>query len=366
MTETRLKPETQRSSRRYELELLKAVAIISMILCHPVIRLGLHNPGYKNEFLYFLGEEIFGKYLGVAHAFMFAMGFGMIFMKKSTPKDLMIRGVKIYLLGYVLNFFRYGMYNLFQGIFTGEYRSDILQAIFGMDILQFAGLALIFTGVLKKLKLREIHMLAIAGVLSAIGAPIPVIDTGNYAANWFIGHFVSTPPDACGFAFCNWYIFVAAGMLFGSIIRRTEDTDRLYKRLLIVSCCVMVVYIALTACFGVFFLCLDRNYYAPSIPEAIGLLSIDLTLLSAFYFLLKRVPASKFRVFLDMSRNITPIYFIHWCILGFVDSIVCYLFEIYFPFPVIYLIGLVLIVLSSWLAKLWAGRKRKAKAKQPG
>ncbi len=363
MTSDLLKPEAQKTSRRYELDLLKALAIISMILCHPVLRLGLHIPGYENDFFYFLGQDIFGNYLGVAHAFMFAMGFGIVFSRKSTPKDLMLRGVKLYLLGYVLNFLRYGMYNLTEAIFTGEFRSDILQALFGMDILQFAGLALIFTGVLKKLKLREFHMLAIAGALSVIGSVIPEIDTGNYAGNWLIGHFVFTNSDACAFVFFNWYVFVAAGMLFGSILRRTEDPDRLYKRLLIISCCVMVVYITLTFIFGMYFLCRDRNYYSLSLLEAAGLLSIDLSLLSAFYFLLKRVPASKLRVFIDMSRNITPIYFIHWCILGFVDSIFCYLLEIVFPWPVIYLIGVVLIILSSWIAKLWAGRKRSAKAR---
>ena len=363
MTSDLLKPEAQKTSRRYELDLLKALAIISMILCHPVLRLGLHIPGYENDFFYFLGQDIFGNYLGVAHAFMFAMGFGIVFSRKSTPKDLMLRGVKLYLLGYVLNFLRYGMYNLTEAIFTGEFRSDILQALFGMDILQFAGLALIFTGVLKKLKLREFHMLAIAGALSVIGSVIPEIDTGNYAGNWLIGHFVFTNSDACAFVFFNWYVFVAAGMLFGSILRRTEDPDRLYKRLLIISCCVMVVYITLTFIFGMYFLCRDRNYYSLSLLEAAGLLSIDLRLLSAFSFLLKRVPASKLRVFIDMSRNITPIYFIHWCILGFVDSIFCYLLEIVFPWPVIYLIGVVLIILSSWIAKLWAGRKRSAKAR---
>jgi uncharacterized membrane protein len=55
-------------------------------------------------------------------------------------------------------------------------------------------------------------------------------------------------------------------------------------------------------------------------------------------------------------------FFIHWCILGFVDSIVCYLFDIVFSWPVIYLIGAVLIVVSAWIANLWAKRKRFAKA----
>lgn len=363
MSSNHFNTETRRDSRLFELDLLKAVAIIAMILCHAVSRLGIHNPGYENEFLFFLGEEILGDYLCVAHAFMFAMGVGIVYSRKSTPKNLILRGVKLYLLGYLLNFLRYGMYNLGEGIITGEFRSDLLKAFLGMDILHFAGLALIVTGVLKLLKLREVHLLAIAGVLSLIGSVIPVIDTGNFAGNWFIGHFVTTNSETCCFVFFNWYIFVAAGMIFGKIIRGIENRDRLYKRLLIISCCVMAVYITLTFCFGTFFLSKNHDYYSASLPEAAGLLSIDLSFLSAFYFLLKLVPAEKLSVFIDMSRNITSIYFIHWCILGFLDCIVCYLFEVSFPWPVIYLIGVVLIVLSSLIAKLWASRKRFAKVK---
>ena len=80
----------------------------------------------------------------------------------------------------------------------------------------------------------------------------------------------------------------------------------------------------------------------------------------ATYFLLKRVSAAKLRVFLEMSRNLTPIYLIHWCVLGFIDSIFCYLLEITFSWPVIYGIGAALIVLSGWIAKRWAERKQAA------
>ena len=363
MIRHQLNTEAQNNARRFELDLLKALAIICMILCHPVTRLGIHNPGYENAFFFFFGEDILGSYRCVAHAFMFAMGVGIVYTRKNTPKDFILRGVKLYLLGYLLNFLRYGIYNVIGSIINGEFRSDMLKAFLGMDILHFAGLALIITGVLKLLKLREVPMLAIAGVLSLASVFIPVIDTGNIIGNWLIGHFVATNAETWCFVFFNWYIFVAAGMLFGKMIRKTENPDRLYKRLLIISCCVMAVYITLTFCFGTFFLCRDRNYYELSLPEAAGMLSIDLSLLSAFYFLLKRVPASKFRVFIDMSRNITSIYFIHWCILGFVDSIVCYQFEVIFPWPVIYLIGAVLIVVSSLIAKLWANRKRFLKAR---
>ena len=349
------------SSRENNLELLKALAIVAMIFCHPVIRLGIHRAGYENGFAFFFGDVILGDYLGVAHAFMFAMGVGVICSRKNAPADLMHRGLRIYLLGYALNFCRYGVYALAEGLISGVFEPETLEALFGPDILQFAGLALLFTGGLKRLKLREGHMLAVGLALSAIGTAVPLIDTGSYALNWLLGHFVYTTWDASCFVFCNWYIFVAAGLLFGAILRAAENRDLLYKRLMIVSGCVMTAYLAATVRFGVLFLCRDRIYYALSTLEAAGLLSIDLTLLSAFYFLLKRVSASRFRVFLEMSRNLTPIYLVHWCVLGFIDSIFCYLLEITFSWPVIYGIGAALIVLSAWIAKRWANRKQAAK-----
>ena len=362
-----LKTEDREGLRRNELELLKALAIVAMILCHPVIRLGIHRVGYESDFAFFFGDVILGDYLGVAHAFMFAMGVGMVYSRKNAPADLMRRGVRLYLLGYALNFCRYGVYALAEGLISGVFEPETLEALFGPDILQFAGLALLFTGVLKKLRLREGHMLAVGLALSAIGTAVPFIDTGSFAGNWLLGHFVYTTWDASCFVFCNWYVFVAAGLVFGAILRKSEDRDRFYKRLLIVSGCVLAAYLAATVKFGVLFLCRDRVYYATSTLEAAGLLSIDLTLLSAFYFLLKRVSASKLRVFLEMSRSLTPIYLIHWCILGFIDSIFCYLLEISFSWPVIYGIGAALIVLSAWLARRWAGRKRTAKAaREPG
>ena len=45
-------------------------------------------------------------------------------------------------------------------------------------------------------------------------------------------------------------------------------------------------------------------------------------------------------------------------VLGFVDSIFCYLLGVVFPWTLIYLFGAALIVLSAWLAERWANRKR--------
>ena len=109
------------SERRPELDLLKVVAIIGMIICHAVYMLGAHHANYEQDVAYFVGDYIFGSYLAVAHAFMFAMGVGIVYSKKNKPIDLVKRGVCLYVLAFVLNFFRYGIYALIDGLIEGSF-----------------------------------------------------------------------------------------------------------------------------------------------------------------------------------------------------------------------------------------------------
>ena len=344
-------------SRLYEMDLLKALAIVSMILCHCVIRLGLHQPGYEQDVRYLIGDTVFGDYLAVAHAFMFAMGVTVNYSRKNSPGALFRRGVWLYALGFILNFFRYGIYALADGLIEGEFMADTVYALIVQDILHFAGLALIATGLLKRLKLKEVHIFIIGAILSALGGQLAFTFQSSPAADYFLGHFIVTTEENSCFAFFNWYVFVASGLLFGARLRRTEDLDRFYGRLLRAACPVMVCYVVLTGVFGPCFLTKNGWYYAASLPEAAGLLSIDLTLLGAFHFLLKKVDVSRLGVFITMSRNVNQIYCIHWCILGFIDSIFCYLLGIVFPWPVIYLFGIALIVLSGWISQRWINNK---------
>ena len=341
------------TERQYNLELLKAVAIISMIICHPVITFGVHHIGYENDTPYLIADLFFGDYLGVAHAFMFAMGVGSVYSSRRKPMDLIRRGIWIFSLGYILNFFRYGIYALADGIIEGKFREETLLSLIGQDILHFAGLALIVTGIFFYFKMKAAHILLVGVILSMIAAPLAFQFEGSFAANYFLGFFLVTTKEGSCFAFMNWFLFVAFGRLFGTVIRKSKDLDRLYSRLFWVACPVMVLYIFLTFVFGPLFLCKERWYYGVSLPEALGLLSIDMVLLSAFYFLLKKINLSGVRALITMSKNINSIYIIHWCILGFADALICYHLEYVVPYPAAYLIAVALVFVSYWIAKWW-------------
>lgn len=105
----------------------------------------------------------------------------------------------------------------------------------------------------------------------------------------------------------------------------------------------------------------DNDYYRVGIADAAGLLSMDFFALSVFYFMLKKTGAEKFSAFIEMSRNITPIYVIHWCIIGFTDFVLCELLGFVFTYPIMYAYGAVLIIVSFFLARLY----RKERNREP-
>lgn len=351
------------TSRQYNLDLLKALAIVCMILCHCVIMLGVHHNGYENDFLYWFGDVILGDYIAVAHAFMFAMGVGFIYTDKNAPSDFVKRGVKFLILGYVLNLCRYGAFALIDGVISGEFEPQTLEAVFGPDIFQFAGLAMILTGIFKKLKVNTFVILLIGVIMSAAGSFIVLVDMNSYVLNLLFGLFITTTQDTSCFALLNWYVFVAVGMLFGEIIRRVNNLDAFYIKILMIFGMLSAIYIVMTFKFGMFFLTRQRFYYGVSTAEAVGLLCIDLFLLSGFHFLLEKIGASKFRICIEMGRNLTSIYFIQWCVIGFVDSIFGYVFEMSFPYYFIYPFGVMLIIASFYLARVWKRRKKKREIK---
>ena len=368
MKESIFAKEKINCGRQYNLDLLKALAIVAMILCHAVNFISAGRADYESEFGYLFADRFLGSYLAVAHAFMFCMGVGFVYSKNNDPKSLFIRGIKIYILAYVLNFFRGGIYALFWSIFLPGHRDLITYTLFAQDILQFAGLAMMLTALFKKLKLDCRIILAIAFVMSVFSQLAAFKYQGNLFMNVLIGSFVPTVHDYSTFVLCGWYLFVAAGICFGEILQRVKNLRLFYRRILCVSGVVLAIYIALTVRFGCFFLSPGNIYYYASVPEAVGLLSIDFVLMSLMYLGLSSLPegritGSKFlRICWTMSRNINQIYFTQWCIIGFFTSVLVYVLEIPMPYWITYLMGIAIIFASYIIADKWVKRKSKRKA----
>ena len=94
------------------------------------------------------------------------------------------------------------------------------------------------------MKLQESSIAVIGVILSVIGTAAADLDTGNYVVNLILGTFIITVDRTSSFCFFCWYLFVAAGLLFGKILQSVPDRDALYKKLLVISAVIMTVYLA--------------------------------------------------------------------------------------------------------------------------
>src|SRR5690554_406766 len=88
--------------RQLELDVIKGLAILFMLLVHCLQTLSYSpwEPTWANRVIVFLGSP------PAASVFMFALGVGLVYTRKNTPRELALRGLRVLLLGYALAFFR--------------------------------------------------------------------------------------------------------------------------------------------------------------------------------------------------------------------------------------------------------------------
>src|ERR1035437_8992996 len=124
-------------------DLLKGIAVLLMIQVH-IIELfaseGIYNSSIGKVLLFLGGPP-------VAPVFMLIFGY-FIAASKKTSGQLIVRGLKIIGLGMLLNFALNS--NLIISVSKGLLKIDLLPYIFGVDILQFAGISIIIIAIFKK------------------------------------------------------------------------------------------------------------------------------------------------------------------------------------------------------------------------
>lgn len=173
------------TTRTQTADLLKGIAVILMIQVH-IIELfasaGIYN-SIIGKILLFLGGT------PVAPVFMLIFGYFIAASKKSSLQ-LIIRGLKIIALGMFLNIAM--NLNLIISVNKGSIQTDLLPYIFGVDILQFAGIAIIIIAILKKAIEKKLFFVLLCILISTfIGNLLsnfsPETKTMQYVLSFFYG-----------------------------------------------------------------------------------------------------------------------------------------------------------------------------------
>jgi hypothetical protein len=290
-------------------DLLKGFAVFLIIPVH-ILELFIDYPGKERLFgkiLLFMGGPV------AVPVFMMVMGYFIAKNKKTFNQNL-IRGVKVFALGFFLNI-GLNFHLLLQIRFAG-WPIKPLEYILGVDILYLAGLSLMFLSALKLLKTgREWIALCLVFLIPALTFfmnDILMIKVRNYILPFIAGKY-----SWSYFPLFPWLAYPLAGFtffLFEKKLMAFFDRQKIVFAIILVSIFVGVIY------FGSFGFKTTVNlpaYYHHTFRFLLWVLGIVILWAVFWRFILNRFPKTlAWNFFMWLGRNITLFYIIQWLIIG--------------------------------------------------
>ena len=363
------------NGRQFEIDWFKFVLIYRLAIVHVFVEA---TPPANLDVLgipyYF--DSVVGGVIGPTR-FMIMMGLGLAYTRHGSPKEVFMRGVRLGVIGGILNVCRYLIPSLIGYGITGDtakYLEELPYLFFGNDIMQFAALAMMLMALLLKLGLNPPKIFGVSLVLSVIGTFFRSVDLHNSVLNVIAGHFVGIetvsgdPYIYSDFPVIIWFIFYAFGYLFGYYYRRLKDKNKFY---LIVSpvCIVISVLFCIWEIRGGFGMMMgagDNVFYHMHTGEAIICILACIGTMMIFWFISKIIPEKLRKPVESISRNVNQVYCIHWVLVWWTVDLALYCIRgtCYMKPGPAFLLGLALSVASILLAEVWSKIKQNHKRKR--
>lgn len=296
------------SHRLQTADLLKGLAILLMVQVH-IVELFAVEPVYNSSVgkaLLFLGGP------PVAPVFMILFGY-FIGQSPQSAGQLMLRGAKIFALGMLLNLAL--NFNLIVSVLNGKIEQDIWPYVFGVDILQFAGISLVIIAMIKGIT-KNVVLLGSGCILSALAGQYlagcsPESTTGQYVSAFFYG---STKWSY--FPLFPWLAYPLAGMLFYRIQER-NDLKFLSAKVKMILCLVLAPVLIVTLKYAITIASDLPSYYHHGM-----FFFMWVVLFVSFYALclheLNALAGNTMvmRYIKWLGKHVTLIYVIQWILIG--------------------------------------------------
>ena len=316
--------ELVNKGRQVELDLAKYLSTLFMIFLHCL----MVTSGFKNDISIYLQRGI-GQLLGgpfAAPVFMFLMGNGIVYSKNQDPLYLIKRGISMILLGFVVNIGEFFLPNYLAGKLLGEWNifptaGGLL--LFCVDILAFAGMAMILIGVLKKAGLSAWQMFFIAVGMSIVGSFLRFHDFGSAIPNLLAGYFIGSAGGFTAFPLFNWFIFPTAGVLLGEFYIRSDDPEAML-RFWPAGLAVSIAYFVTSWTRPEGFLSEIHHYYFMTTIDAVFCLICIYGFIGLCYFVSMLLSDSAKAFISKTSANVNTIYVLQWFLIPVTYILICY------------------------------------------
>ncbi len=365
------------SGRQRELDAVRGLSVFLMVGAHVMNQfqpIGDTGDG-DGGILDFIATTVTGAFPGGANCFMFVMGMVMLFSTTATYKHFISRGLMLIVAGFGVEVIRLlpGLVNfLLTGDFVSFYpevsyaepQQLMIITLFWQDILIFAGMSMVFIGLMQRFNVPLWGILALVAVMMIANEFLMGMHTGNDAVDIFCGYFWGTTVfddtmTTSRYPFFNWILFPVAGYVLASYMVRTTDKRRFYRNLALWSFIAIIPFTVAGIYTGFF-----TTHFAEPLSYHMDFIGTIWCTLAAilwvdlWYWIVQRVSDRYLSPLYRWSRNITWIYVLHFVVLSILIQIVPQTLNL--VLCIVVFLGVFFLV--DFLAERINSRKAKARA----
>ena len=314
---------TTQNNRLLSIDLARGLAVFFMIAVHTLEVFA--NEEVKNSVFGHIIEFLGGP--PAAPVFMTLMGFSFMYSRNSALKPRLLRGFKLFLSGYILNFLR----GVIPFTLSTQLEMNIAKAfpleklneytiLTIVDILQFAGIALMIMALIQEFKINKYIILFTAFLISMLSPflwglklNMPVIDPifelfwGDQPIEFsFIANKIAFPVFP-------WLSFPLLGMFLGDTMKNSNYPNSTFKHFGIGGIVVLLIGVAISYSNVDYHF---NDYYHSRQGGMLFMCGFVPFWLYINKLILDQVPQNKFfDLLFKWSKGVTNIYFAQWIII---------------------------------------------------
>ncbi|MCQ2776519.1 MAG: heparan-alpha-glucosaminide N-acetyltransferase domain-containing protein [Bacilli bacterium] len=318
--------EDVNNARQIEVDIAKAICILGMAIVHCFEFFPLSFP--ETDLVVYIFIYILNTCFG-ATTFVVCMGLGLAYTRKNEPIQIIKRGFIMLLLSFVFNFFRFTVVDILLQVSTGEFDIPyLISSVFFVDILTFAGLALMLFGLLKLFKTPYWVMLLISLAMATLGTIFNAIPIDSWIISMLVCPFLPVTENAiigynAYFPLFNWFIFVVLGYGFGIMLKKVQNKGLFYG--IVSGICGLFTIIYLAICipnkWGLCYPVIANTMFI-KVYDSLVAFVITIAVFGLHYAVSYLLPNIIKNFISFLSNGLTKFYVIHWLVISFTAIII--------------------------------------------
>ncbi len=308
----------QQHNRILAIDLARGVSVLMVILVHTLWIYGdtqTQSQTWLGSIIHFIGKG--------TPMFLIAMGVSFTLSRNQNIKLSIKRAFYILIMGYVMNFLKFVLPALVgtvpdsfieaYGWTTPATFDNMIYMLGTGDILQLAGVSLLFMGLINKLSKNKYVPLIIALCIAVLTKEVHGFRFGITGIDYVMDLLWGAEWNVY-FAVFPWFSFILIGMFFGMWYKERNKSDNyLFSRMLIAGVVLMSIggglcYYNFKYHFG--------DYFHLGPGGTMYLAGFNLVLMWLAHVLVNRIKENRiFNFFYYCSKRVTTIYVIQWVII---------------------------------------------------